>query len=72
MQKRSLAHRASLTRFLLFCNQLPSTEIVDSLLSPDGALSRIIGDNQRYLTQSPTLRESLNLGTEENATAITS
>jgi hypothetical protein len=31
---------------------------------PDGAASRIIGDNQRYLTQSPTLRESLNLGTE--------
>jgi hypothetical protein len=48
----------------LFCNQLPSTEIVDSLLSPDGALSRIIGDNQRYLAQSPTPRESLNLGTE--------
>jgi hypothetical protein len=52
MQKRSMAHRASLTRFLLFCNQLWSTEIVDSLLRPDGALSRIIGDNQRYFTQS--------------------
>jgi hypothetical protein len=64
MQKRSLAHRASLIQFLLFCNQLPSTEIVDSLLSPDGALSRIIGDTQRYLAQSPTPRESLNLGTE--------
>jgi hypothetical protein len=23
MQKRSMAHRASLTHFLLFCNQLP-------------------------------------------------
>jgi hypothetical protein len=33
MQKRSVAHRASLTRFLLFCNELPATEIVDSLSS---------------------------------------
>jgi hypothetical protein len=49
--------RASLTLFLLFDNQLPATEIVDSLLSPDGALSRIIADNQRYFTQSPTRRE---------------
>jgi hypothetical protein len=48
MQKRSLAHRASLTHFLLFCNQLPSTEIVDSLSSsPTGrlrGLSAIISD----------------------------
>jgi hypothetical protein len=33
MQKCSMAHRASLTNFLFFCNQLPSTEIVDSLSS---------------------------------------
>src|ERR1700719_3653178 len=46
MQKCSMAHRASLTHFLLFCNQLTSTEIVDSLSSPDGAVSRIIDDNQ--------------------------
>jgi tRNA nucleotidyltransferase/poly(A) polymerase len=39
MQKRSVAHRASLTHFLLFCNQLPATEIVDSLSSLDGPLS---------------------------------
>jgi hypothetical protein len=35
MQKRSIAHRASLAHFLLFCNQLPSTEIVDTSSSPD-------------------------------------
>jgi hypothetical protein len=51
MQKCSMAYRASLTHFLLFCNQLPSTEIDDSLLSPDGALSRIISDYQRHFTQ---------------------
>jgi hypothetical protein len=39
MQKCSVAHRASLTHFLLFCNQLPSTEIADSLSSLDGPLS---------------------------------
>ena len=36
VQKRSMAHRASLTHFLLFCNQLPSSEIVDSLI-PSGS-----------------------------------
>jgi hypothetical protein len=41
MQKRSMAHRASLTQFLFFSNQLSSTEIADSLSSPEGALSRI-------------------------------
>jgi hypothetical protein len=54
MQKCSMAHRASLTEFLFFINQLSSAEIVDSLSSLEGALSRIIDDNQRYFTQSPT------------------
>jgi hypothetical protein len=51
MQKCSMAHRASLAHFLHFCNQLLATEIDDSLLSPDGALSRIISDYQRHFTQ---------------------
>jgi hypothetical protein len=41
VQKRSMAHRASLTHFLLFCNQLPSTEIVDSLI-PSGPSFRTV------------------------------
>ena len=38
MQKRSVAHRASLTRFLLFCNQLPTTEMAILSRAADGAL----------------------------------
>jgi hypothetical protein len=50
MQKRSVAHRASLTRFLLFCNKLPATEIVDS----SSSRRRGVTD----FTQSPTRREN--------------
>jgi hypothetical protein len=36
--ERSVAHRASLTRFLLFCNQLPTTEMAILSRAADGAL----------------------------------
>jgi hypothetical protein len=50
VQKRSVAHRASLTRFLLFCNELSATEIVDSLSSRRRGVSDF--------TQSPARREN--------------
>jgi hypothetical protein len=56
MQKRSIAHRASLTRFLLFCNQLPATKIVDSLSSRRRGVSDF--------TQSSTRRKIVELGIE--------
>jgi hypothetical protein len=58
MQKCSMTHRASLTHFLLFCNQLPSTEIVDSLSSPRRRAFVDYDDNQLRFTQSPTRREN--------------
>ena len=64
MQKCSMVHRVSLTHFLLFCNQLPSTEIADSLSSPQRALSRIISGYQRHFTQSPTRRQIVEFGIE--------
>jgi hypothetical protein len=37
MQKRGVAHRARLTRFLLFCNQLAGTEMSNLSRAEDGA-----------------------------------
>jgi hypothetical protein len=37
MQKRGVAHRARLTRFLLFCNQLAATEISNLARAEGGA-----------------------------------
>jgi hypothetical protein len=56
MQKCSMVHRATLTRFLLFCNELSATEIVDSLSSRRRGVSDF--------TQSPTRREIVQLGIE--------
>jgi hypothetical protein len=56
MQKCCMTHRVSLTHFLLFCNQLPSIEIVDSSSSPRRGGFADYDDNQLHFTQSPTRR----------------
>jgi hypothetical protein len=44
MQRRGMAHQASLTHFLLFCNQLLSTEIVEPATGRFRGLSVIVND----------------------------
>jgi hypothetical protein len=40
-QKRSMDHLVSLTHFLLFCNQLPSKEIVGFFVEPRRGVTRL-------------------------------